>query len=303
LLIIGVVIFGTAAWIFMPRLCLPVGPAAITIPPGASAKEVASLLSRSGVISAPALFLPLLSLSGKSRNLKAGLYLIPPRSSVFTIMCLLMRGKTEYVRIMIPEGFDAKQIADTLADHGIVRRERFLQLVREKKLEGFLFPDTYFFEVNTAEEKVIDRMLQAFKKNYTTALAQRARELRFSELQAVTLASIIEREAARADERPIISGVFHNRMKKRWCLESCATVQYALGQHKARLTFHDVKVKSSYNTYRVYGLPPGPICSPGIKSITAALYPAKTDAMFFVAQSSGTHAFSRYFGEHVRQKL
>jgi UPF0755 protein len=79
-------------------------------------------------------------------------------------------------------------------------------------------------------------------------------------------------------------------------------VQYALGQHKARLTFHDVKVKSPYNTYRVYGLPPGPICSPGIKSITAALYPAKTDAMFFVAQSSGTHAFSRYFGEHVRQK-
>jgi UPF0755 protein len=301
-LVICITVGCIAVGIFASWVRLPAGPVSVTIPPGASAKEVAVRLSRAGIISSPVLFLPALYLSGKTRNVKAGIYLIPPRSSILTVIRLLTRGKAQYIRVTIPEGYEARQIADVLAAQGVVRRDRFLQLVRERKCEGFLYPDTYFFEAYTPEEKVIERMEQTFRKHFTPELAARAGELRLSELQAVTLASIIEREAVRAEERPLISGVFHNRLRKHWYLESCATVQYALGKHKARLTFDDVQIKSPYNTYHVFGLPPGPICSPGIASIRAALYPAQTDAMFFVAKSSGTHTFSRYFSEHLRQK-
>jgi UPF0755 protein len=119
----------------------------------------------------------------------------------------------------------------------------------------------------------------------------------------VILASIIEKEAVRADERALIAGVFYNRLKKGWYMESCATVQYSLGGHKPALSYKDTRVNSPYNTYRCYGLPPGPICSPGRDSINAALYPAKTEDMFFVAASSGTHLFSQYFSEHINNKI
>ena len=118
----------------------------------------------------------------------------------------------------------------------------------------------------------------------------------------ITLASIIEKEAGGTDEMPFVSAVFHNRLKKNWYLESCATVLYALGKHKDKLLFKDLQVKSPYNTYRHRGLPPGPICNPGKESLKAALYPAETDDMFFVAQGSGAHSFSRYYRDHLKNK-
>jgi conserved hypothetical protein, YceG family len=126
--------------------------------------------------------------------------------------------------------------------------------------------------------------------------------MKMSEREVVTLASIIEQEAAKAEEQPLVSAVFHNRLKKRWFLESCATVQFAIGKHKEKLSLKDTQVRHPYNTYRNYGLPPGPICNPGAGALRAALHPAETDAMFFVASSSGTHMFSRYFSDHLKNK-
>lgn len=283
-------------------LRLTPAPVEVVIPPGASAKEIASILHGAGLISMRAVFVPVVRLTGKAHELKAGTFLIPGRSSIFKVIRILTEGKAQYVKVTIPEGFNSRQVAEVLASHNVVQRDRFLQLVQQQKLEGYLFPDTYFFEANTPEEKVIERLTAQFNRHFTPAMDERCRELGFTRHQAVTLASIIEREAARAEERPLISGVFHNRLKKHWYLESCATVEYALGEHKAKLTLKDLRLKSPYNTYRTFGLPPGPICNPGAPSLDAALNPAKTDAMFFVVKGGGSHSFSRYFNEHLKNK-
>lgn len=290
---------GVSLWWWMS---FPAGTVTVTIPPGASARMVADVLKRERVISSKIFFLQVAVVSGNIRHLKAGTYRVAPRSSVFTVLDTLAHGKAEYVKVTIPEGFGAQQVADALAAKQVVDGKKFLALVAERKLEGYLYPETYFFEPFMKEEQVAERMVAEFRKQFTPELAARAAELKMTELQALTLASIIEKEAAAAAERPLISGVFHNRLRKRWYLESCPTVMYALGGHKERLTLADTRVDSPYNTYQHPGLPPGPICNPGIDSIKAALFPAKTDDMFFVAGSSGTHVFSRYFSEHLKNK-
>ena len=148
----------------------------------------------------------------------------------------------------------------------------------------------------------MDILNNQFKKIYTDDFSERAKQIKMPEDKVIILASIIEKEAKKNVERPLISGVFHNRIRKGWNLESCATVLYALGKHKDSLTYKDIKVESPYNTYIHPGVPPGPICNPGLASIKAALYPATTDDMFFVADGSGTHNFSKYFAEHNSKK-
>jgi len=130
-------------------------------------------------------------------------------------------------------------------------------------------------------------------------MTAQAKALHLSYAQIVTLASLVEKEARAPQERPLIAGVFYNRLRKHWRLESCATVEYALGTWKPQLTYKDLDVQSPYNTYRHFGLPPGPICNPGAASLEAAAHPAPTDMMFFVADGQGTHRFSRYYKEHL----
>lgn len=290
---------GTSLWWWMG---FPAGTVTVTIPPGASARTVADMLKKERVISSKTLFLQAAVISGSIRHLKAGTYRVSPRASMFSVLNTLAHGKAEYVKVTIPEGFSAQQVADALETRQVVDGKKFMSLAAERKLEGYLYPETYFFEQFMKEEQVAGRMVAEFRKHYTPELAARAAELKMTEAQVVTLASIIEKEAAAAAERPLISGVFHNRLRKRWYLESCPTVMYALGGHKERLTLADTRVNSPYNTYQRPGLPPGPICNPGIDSIKAALYPAQTEDMFFVAGSSGTHMFSRYYSEHLKNK-
>jgi len=140
------------------------------------------------------------------------------------------------------------------------------------------------------------------RKIFTDDFLKRAVALKMSKEKIVILASIIEKEAKKDDERPLVSAVFHNRLKKGWNLESCATVLYALGKHKDFLTYKDIKVNSPFNTYIHPGLPPAPISNPGVASIKAALYPSETSDMFFVADGSGTHKFSKYGAEHIKNK-
>jgi len=282
---------------------LPSKPATVVISENASAKQIAEMLYGANTISSRTLFRAAVKLSGRSKSLKAGTYFIPARTSIFGIIRMLSSGRGTYIKVTIPEGFTAREIADTLSAKGIINKDKFLQMVSEKDLEGYLFPDTYYFDRNLPEQVIVDKMLREFEKNFTHPMQKRAVELNMGKKKIVTLASLIEKEAVLPGERAHISGVFYNRLKKGWMLESCATVQYALGQHKTTLTYKDTKVNSPFNTYRCYGLPPGPICNPGRDSINAALYPEQTEDMFFVAAGSGTHVFSRYFSEHIINKI
>ena len=283
-------------------LSLPAKPVTVVIGENASARQIAEALYKADAIASRVAFRAAVKLSGTAKQLKAGTYQIPARTSLFGVIRMLSSGRGMYSKVTIPEGFTAAEIAGELYARGIVNGDKFVKLVAGKRLEGYLFPDTYYFDRNLPEQVVVDKMLREFNRNFTPEMLSRAAELKMSEAKIVTLASIIEKEAVLPQERAHISGVFYNRMRKGWYLESCATVQYALGEHKSVLSYKDVKVDSPYNTYRCYGLPPGPICNPGRESLKAALYPEKTDDMFFVASSSGAHVFSRYFSEHINNK-
>ena len=169
-------------------------------------------------------------------------------------------------------------------------------------LEGYLFPETYFLDPDATEEEVIERMVAQLREVFADSLYPRLDHIGLTFHEAITLASIVEREAAVAEERPIISQVFQRRLRLNRLLESCATVEYALGVHKKRLTNRDLKVESPFNTYRHRGLPPGPIGNPGAAALLATLYPAETDYLYFVARGDGRHAFSRTHTEHARAK-
>ena len=281
---------------------LPSKPVAVTVSDNASAAAIGETLHKARLITSKTVFRVVVKLTGNSKSLKAGTYMISPRTSVFGIVARLASGKGTYERVTIPEGFTAAEIAEALAARKVVDKDRFTAAVKERKLEGYLFPDTYYFDRGLSETVVIDKMLREFEKNFTPAMAGKAEGLKMSREKIVTLASIIEKEARRAEERPLIAGVFYNRLRKGWFLESCATVQYALGGHKPKLSYKDLKVDSPYNTYKFYGLPPGPICSPGKASLDAALEPAGTDDMFFVVSDSGAHTFSRYYSDHIKNK-
>jgi len=271
----------------------------VTIEQGMAARRVADLLKIEGLISSKNYFLFLLRLKSAKARIKAGVYEIDSKESTWRIINRLVSGRTKKIKLTIPEGFTARQIGQLIEEKGLGRRKRFLKIVEQRGVEGYLFPETYFVEYDISEEEIIDAMVDQFNKLFTKEMEEKVKKFNFTKRDTVILASMIEKEAARDEERPLISGVFHNRLRKHWYLESCATVQYALGEHKEKLTYEDLKVDSPYNTYNHFGLPPGPICNPGLASIKAALYPAETDLMFFVAEGEGTHGFSKYYGQHL----
>jgi UPF0755 protein len=274
----------------------------IAVKSGESAKVLSNDLKKNNIISSSMFFRAVLKAEGREKALKTGVYLLSPKYSVFRIINILVSGKSTRVKVTIPEGFDASQIAERLEENHVIEKKVFMETVSNSKLEGFLFPETYFFELNCGTHAVIGPMLGEFNVRFNDTLKARANELKKSEREIISLASIIEKEAVLKEEKSHIAGVFYNRLKKGWYLESCATVLYAIGKHKENLTYKDLKTDSPYNTYKHIGLPPGPICNPGMDSINAALYPEKTDDMFFVVKSSGAHSFSRYLGEHLKNK-
>jgi UPF0755 protein len=237
--------------------------------------------------------------------------------SMEEIMKILIAGKAETVRFTIPEGYDIKRTTEKLAGEGLINADVFAKEIESgqfdyrfltdapvgpNRLEGFLFPETYEIFANANEHDIIDKMLYQFDKVFTDEYYKRAEELGMSVREVITLASIIEREARVPEDRPIIASVFYNRMKIDMPLQSCATVQYILGEQKAVLSIKDTKIESPYNTYLHTGLPPGPIASPGADSIKAALYPAETDYLYFLAKGDGSHAFSSTYDQFLKDK-
>lgn len=289
----------------------------IVIPMGSGVKKIAAQLEEQGIIKNANVFAVYCKLSEKASKIKAGKYILSSSMTVEQIVDKLAAGKAEMntIRFTIPEGFELRQIADRLEADKLVNKDKFYAAInkaafkysfikdipdRENKLEGYLFPDTYEVFKNASEDEIIDKMLGRFDQVFNEKYRQRAKELNMSVDDVIILASIIEREAKLDSERKTVSAVFHNRLKINQKLESCATVQYLLKEQKPVLTYKDLEVDSPYNTYKYAGLPKGPIASPGIKSIEAALYPDNVDYLYFVAKNDGSHVFSRTYQEHLK---
>jgi len=280
-------------------------PVMFTVSKGSALNNIAHALAEQGILHSPKTFSILALLTGSSKSLKEGIYLLE-KGHYWGILVKLSKGRVYRIKVTIPEGWTSYQIGEKLKRSGILNEvEPFVLWVKKKRLEGWLFPETYFFPPKADAKMVAKEMVLQFKKIFSPEFKLRAKKLRLTERKAVTLASIIEREAQVDAERVIISSVYHNRLKKRWLLEADPTVQYAIsggGFWKDRLTYKDLKVDSPYNTYRKRGLPPGPICNPGLKSLHAALHPAKTEFLFFVADGTGGHSFFRTYKEHLKAR-
>ena len=278
----------------------------ITIPQGMSTKSIGELLASGDIISDALVFRLKSRLEGYDGKFKAGEYSLSSGMTMDEIMDLLLEGHRNTQRFTIPEGYDLKRTADKLEEQGLIDREAFFKEIREgdfdywfidglkegsSRLEGFLYPDTYEIYINAGEHDIIDKMLSQFSKVFNEDRINRMNELGMNLNEIITLASIIEREAVISEDRPVIAGVFLKRLDMGMPLQSCATVQYILGEQKPVLSTADTKIQSPYNTYVNKGLPPTPICSPGIESIDAALWPETTDYLFFLAKGDGSHVF------------
>lgn len=284
----------------------------LDIPRGSSVKEVGMLLENKGLIRNSNSFVWYIYLTGKQRQVKAGRYHLQPGMAFTRLIAELQKGRSIYHRVTIPEGLTQKEITDLLVRRGLVDEERFWELLHDREFlrahlpefnprsaEGFLFPDTYDFADGASEEEILAVLFRRFRQVWS-AIVQENTVTFLSPTELVTLASIIEREAKKAEERPVIAAVFLNRLRLGYPLQSCATVMYALGERRSRLLYEDLKIESPYNTYLYRGLPPGPISNPGRASLLASLRPAETDFLYFVARPDGSHIFSRTYREHLQ---
>ncbi len=296
-------IFAAAAAGF---LCLhyffPGQPVKISIPEGAGAGQAASVLKRDGVILSASWFKLLVKATGTGKRIMRGEYALRLHMSGEEALWRLTHGVyVSSVRVVIPEGWRMEQIAERLGANGVTDAARFLQLAREQKMEGYLFPSTYHLKENMPPQEVINLLKSEFDRQ-VMPLFSKGFPQGMDERKTLIIASIVEREAVDDNERPLIASVYVNRYRKGMPLEADPTTQYALGYWKKALTYKDLKVKSPYNTYVVGGLPPGPICNPGLSSIQAAQAPANIDALYFVADGKGTHIFNASYKEHLKAK-
>jgi UPF0755 protein len=277
---------------------------------GESLKEVAEGLGESGIVKSKRLFVLWVKLTGHTKQIKAGEYALSARMAPLDILKKLEKGMVITYAVTIPEGFTMEQIADLLASKGLVKKAQFLSLARDPKvlsrygttgpsLEGYLFPDTYHFSRGLPTLALIDVMVKRFWQ-MVGPLRERADEVKMKMEDVVILASIVEKETGRPEERPTIASVFLNRLKRGMRLDSDPTVIYGLGAFDGNLKKDDLTRETPYNTYVIRGLTPGPIANPGLNAIKAVLYPAQTDYLYFVSKNDGSHYFSKTLAEHNR---
>lgn len=282
----------------------------VYIPKGAGVEHIKTLLARQELIRDDIRFLILARLTGRAGKLKAGEYLIPPRLRPLEILRLLEKGAVVSHRVTIPEGKTIDQTAELFARDRWIDPERFSELARNpqfiqslgldvESLEGYLFPDTYsLVRGQGSTESVITMMVNRFQQVWKEVTQGLPPDLPAAD--ALTLASIVEKETASAAERPLIAGVFLNRLKRGMRLQSDPTVIFGIRNFSGNLTRKDLLEDTPYNTYRIEGLPPGPICSPGKASIEAVLHPVESQYLYFVSRNDGTHQFSRTLRDHNR---
>ncbi len=295
-------------------------PVLITVNKGESARDIGDALAAAGVVRSGRLFEVLVGLTGVQGSLEAGEYELDHGMPAVEVVARIAQGKTASREVTVPEGLRIEQVAALLELHGIVSAQDFLAALRKsaynlpflaqvpgEDLEGFVFPASYTFSRQVTATQVVQAMLQAVQDKVADKVQLEGQNLTLD--QVVTLASIVEREAATASERPIIASVFLNRLRAGISLQSDPTVQFALGSDaasvakfgywKKELSLDDLKVRSPYNTYANPGLPPGPIANPGLASIEAVIRPAETSYLFFVAKGDGTHVFAETLQEQL----
>lgn len=287
------------------------GTAEIRIERGEPLSAVVEQLRERAVITNPRLFILWSRLLAVEKKIHWGRYRFELPMSPGDVLDQMVLGTGAFRRITVPEGLTVKEIAGLLEGAGIARGDRFLAEARRPELlsrlglegqgiEGHLFPDTYFFTPHTTEGEIVMAMTDQFRHNFSRAMQEKLRQLGWSLHQLVTLASLIEKETGDEAERPLVSAVFHNRLKRKIPLQSDPSVVYGLKRFSGQLTRQDLQSPSPYNTYRIRGLPPAPICNPGLASLMAALYPAEVPYLYFVSKNDGSHLFSVTLAEHNR---
>lgn len=316
-LALGVVLGGLAVlygWLYVHT---PAGrdaePRLVTVPAGASLRDIASRLKQAGVIRHESPFVFYARLRGVARRLQAGEYALRATMSPAQILAVLSQGKVLYHSLTIPEGATVRDIATLVAAKGLGDRQVLLDLAHDPdfiaslglavpSLEGYLFPDTYHVPRGMDERDLLRLMVRTLQRHYREHIAARAQALGLSQHAVLTLASLIEKETAVEEERPLIAAVFHNRLRRGMPLQADPTVIYALGERfDGNLRKADLTIDSPYNTYRYRGLPPGPIANPGLRALQAAVAPAPVDYLYFVATGEdGRHHFSATLEEHNR---
>lgn len=286
----------------------------VKVAPGMTFRQVQEDLVEKGIVTNPDLFRWAAYATRRENDIQTGRYLFRYGESISCILRKLSRGEVEYTRVVIPEGLYMKEIASLLQEKGVVDSIAFMETatdsqfvtdlgILEPTLEGYLFPDTYLFDWPIYPGEVARRMVYRFREIYSMYVEQGADSTGMHGTHVVTLASIVQAEAVYASEMPRISAVYHNRLRAGMRLEADPTVAYALGGVRRRLWLKDLKVKSPYNTYRVKGLPPGAICSPGRSALEAAVNPLTgSNEYYFVADGTGRHHFSKTYNEHLAAK-
>ena len=287
----------------------------VQVPPGASFAQITDTLLARGIIKHATFFRLYARAKGADARVRPGTYGLRQGQSWNSILADFDAGRVMTAKLVVPEGFSVDRIARRIAEVSKRDTTQILDMLTSDTvaqrfsvpgptLEGYLYPATYDFPLGVHPDTVIKRMVAAYKRYWTPARQARADSLKLSEREVVTLASIVEKEAKRAEEMPTIASVYHNRLRIKYPLQADPTVQYALGSHRERLMYRDIEAAKDnpYNTYVIRGLPPGPIASPSVRAIDATLYPAETKFLYFVARPDGSHIFTNSLLEHNRAK-
>jgi UPF0755 protein len=320
MLVVALGAAGLVWWsLYKPVIDTAVGqPVQIEIPKGASTAEIGELLANTGIVANPLMFRLQQRSSTDTRPLKAGVYDLATGMTYDAALAALQEGPViQYLSFTVPEGWTLEQIAKRVEEKAGIPSAEFLALAsagaaqfdysfladnRTGSLQGYLFPKTYRVKVGSTAKEIVDVMLKQFAKETAGLDMSYAASRGLNMHGVVTVASIIEREARVEKDRPLISSVIYNRLARDMKLEICATVQFVVG-NKPRLLYSDLKVQSPYNTYIHKGLPPGPIASPGLASLQAAVAPAQTQYLYYVlTHKDGSHSFSKTSAEHLRYK-
>jgi UPF0755 protein len=284
----------------------------VEIPSGTGAAEIRRRLVEAGIVSDELAFRAALMWTGQSRALKAGEYRFDRPMSVVEVVEKIARGDVYGHPITFPEGLTIREMAAIAESHGFGTADEFIKATRDgslvndldpaaKDLEGYLFPETYTLPRGTPVTKLVSLMVERFRETYMALDAKRDGQVDLSTRQIVTLASLVEKETGKPEERPLVAAVYWNRLKMNMAMQADPTVVYALvkaGTYDGNIRKRDLDFDSPYNTYKYPGLPPGPIASPGRASLEAALAPAGVEYLYFVSRNDGSHAFAETLAKH-----
>ena len=290
----------------------------IEIKKGSSAQSIVDTLYINDLIRSRLTFRTYIHLTELDQDLKAGYYYLKPSMDMFEIIDQLKTGGNAVFKVTIPEGFSVTEVINRLAEKSLNTKDDYSETLIENdfkheflpnkndkmtyRLEGYLYPDTYTIPLGYNSFETIEVLLSSFENNVIEKIEENDITESYSLHQIITIASLIEEEARFDNEKPIIASVIYNRLNQGMLLQIDATVQYVLEEKKERLLYKDLEVESFYNTYQNEGLPPGPICNPGIVAINAALNPADTDYLFYFALNNGEHVFTKSYEQHIQKQ-